>query len=221
MYFSFVSLICHSTSSKSTYAELNSDNNDNSDIMKDTVPEIYSTKFTGGEFVCALPGWNVARPDCVKWPTVLQQRGSCGIIVLPVINVSPLVIRGHVRWRQPWRRQIGLPLRRRASWSFCSAQSPPTDALHRPCHVPWCNPWQRVPHTGGSMSGGLEWLQKVLLNTYCNIYYPFLFVHSRAKENCNVSVGVPHVNKLNYVLMYTVRLKEVSILMLCFLFRTA
>lgn len=116
------------------------------------------------------------------------------VLIIDPISVSPLVIRGHVRWWQPWRRQTGLPLRRRASWSICSAQSPPTDALHRPCHVPWCNPWQRVPHSGESMLEESEWLQKVQLNTYFKNVLSFF---SWAKENCNVSVGFPHAIKLN------------------------
>lgn len=60
------------------------------------------------------------------------------------------VFRGHVGGRQPRGGSFGVPLRRRASRSVCPAQSPPIGALHCTRHVSRCDPWQRVPHTGGA-----------------------------------------------------------------------
>lgn len=67
------------------------------------------------------------------------------------------IIRGDVSWWQPRGGPPGVSLRRWASRSFCSAQSPPTDALHCTRHVSWCNPWQRVSYPGGSLEVSWQW----------------------------------------------------------------
>lgn len=73
------------------------------------------------------------------------------------IRKNPCVVRGHVSWWQPRGGPAGPSLRGRAGRSVCSAESPPANACHRPCHVSGCNPWQRVSHTGEPLSGSIDW----------------------------------------------------------------